>query len=127
MAISNYLENKILEATLKGISYASPSVVYVCLYVSNPTDSDIGEEVSGAGYARQSVEFDNASDGSITNSSTVRFPIAEDAWGTINYIGIRDSLNGGNLLYYGMLSSSQSISLNNQLVINPGQLTITLD
>lgn len=127
MAISNYLENKILEATLKGISYASPSVVYVCLYVSNPTDSDIGEEVSGAGYARQPVEFDNASDGSITNSSTVRFPIAEDAWGIINYIGIRDSLNGGNLLYYGMLSSSQSISLNNQLVINPGQLTITLD
>ena len=127
MAISNYLENKILEATLKGISYASPSVVYVCLYVSNPTDSDIGEEVSGAGYARQSVEFDNASDGSITNSSTVRFPIAEDAWGIINHIGIRDSLNGGNLLYYGMLSSSQSISLNNQLVINPGQLTITLD
>lgn len=127
MAISNYLENKILEATLNGVDFTAPTEVCIALYTTDPTDDDIGQEVAGNGYARQPITFSTPSNGSISNSATIRFPVATDSWGTITHIGIRDSLSQGNLLYHGILAISQTISTNNQLVINEGQLVITLD
>ncbi len=51
--MSNYLENALINATLRNTSYTSPTTVYVALYTSDPTDADSGTECSGTSYARQ--------------------------------------------------------------------------
>lgn len=45
--MSNYLENALINATLRNTSYTSPATVYLALYTSDPTDADSGTEVSG--------------------------------------------------------------------------------
>jgi hypothetical protein len=125
--MSNYLENALLDHVLGSKSYTKPSSLYVALYTANPTDNDTATEVSGSGYARQKVTFGTASNGSISNSADITFPVATGSWGIVSHIGIRDASTGGNLLFSGALSSSQTIVANNQLIIKAGQLTITLD
>ena len=36
--ISNYLENAIINATLRATTYTSPATVYVSLWTTDPTD-----------------------------------------------------------------------------------------
>lgn len=127
MSMSNYLENALLNHVLGSTSYTKPTALYVALYTKNPTDDDTATEVSGSGYARRKVTFGTASNGSISNSADITFPVATGSWGTVSHIGIRDASTGGNLLFSGALSSSQTIVANNQLIIKAGQLTITLD
>jgi len=38
-AMSNFLENALINATLRNTSYTSPAVVYVGLYTTDPTDA----------------------------------------------------------------------------------------
>lgn len=127
MAISNYLENKILEHTLKGVLYEAPTVVYLALYLDNPTDDNLGTEINGNGYARKPITFGVPNQGIISNDMPISMPISTGEWGEITHIGILDNITGGNLLYYGALSVPQIVQANNQLYIDTNQLKITLD
>jgi len=124
--MSNYLENALINATLRNTSYTSPATVYVALYTSDPTDADTGTEVSGNGYARQSVTFGAPSNGASTNSAAVEFPQATGSWGTVAYIGLRDASSGGNLLYHTVLDASKTISTGDVFRISAGNLSVTL-
>lgn len=124
--MSNYLENALVNATLRNTSYTSPATVYVALYTTDPTDADTGTEVSGNGYARQSVTFGAPSNGASTNSAAVEFPQATGSWGTIAYIGLRDASSGGNLLYHSPLDASKTISTGDVFRISAGNLSVTL-
>ena len=98
--MSNFLENALINATLRNTSYTSPTTVYVGLYTTDPGEGNTGTEVSGGSYARVSVSFGAPSNGVSTNSASVTFPTATGTWGTVTHIGILDALTGGNLLYY---------------------------
>jgi hypothetical protein len=124
--ISNYLENALVNATLRNTSYTSPATVYVALYTIDPTDADTGTEVAGNGYVRQSVTFSAPSDGATSNSAAVEFPQATGSWGTIAYIGLRDASSGGNLLYHTALDASKAIATGDVFRIAIGSLTVTL-
>jgi len=126
--MSNFLEVAVINATLRNISYASPSSVYVALYPSDPTDADTGTEVSGTSYARQAVTFAAPSDtaGSTTNNAAVEFPQAGGSWGTVTHIGIRDASTSGNLLYHTALDASKTISTGDVFRIASGSLSVTL-
>ena len=124
--ISNYLENALVNATLRNTSYTSPATVYVALYTTDPTDADTGTEVSGNGYVRQSVAFSAPSNGVTSNSGAVEFPQATGSWGTVAYIGLRDASSGGNLLYHSPLDASKTISTGDVFRIAVGSLTVTL-
>jgi hypothetical protein len=124
--ISNYLENALVNATLRNTSYTSPATVYVALYTTDPTDADTGTEVAGNGYVRQSVTFSAPSDGATSNSAAVEFPQATGSWGTIAYIGLRDASSGGNLLYHTALDASKAIATGDVFRIAIGSLTVTL-
>jgi hypothetical protein len=129
-AFSNFLENKILDHTLRGASgaYTAPTTVYVGLFTSSPTDAASGAEVSGGSYVRQAITFGTAaSNGSISNTATVTFPTATGNWGTISHIGIYDALTSGNLLYWGAVTQSKIITSGDTFSITTGNLTITLD
>lgn len=125
--MSNYLENALINATLRNTSYTSPTTVYVALYTTDPTDADTGTEVSGGSYARQAVTFGAPSNGVSTNSASVTFPTASGNWGTITHIGIRDASTAGNLLYHTPLDTSKTVNTSDVFTISSGNLSVTLE
>ena len=107
--MSTYLEDALINATLRNTSYTSPATVYVGLFTSDPTDAGSGTEVSGGSYARTAVTFGAPSNGVSTNSAAVEFPQATGNWGTVGWIGIHDAATSGNLMYHTALDVSKPI------------------
>ena len=124
--MSNYLEQALINATLRNTTYTSPATVYVGLYTSDPSEGNTGTEVSGTSYARQSVTFGAPSNGVSTNSAAVEFPQAGGSWGTVSHIGILDASTSGNLLYYTALDASKTIDTGDVFRIAIGSLSVTL-
>ena len=124
--ISNYLENALINVTLRATAYTAPTTVYLALYTTDPTDADTGTECSGTSYARQAVTFGAPSNGVSTNSAVIDFPQAGGAWGTITHIGIRDALTVGNLLYHTPLDASKTIATGDVFRIASSSLSVTL-
>lgn len=124
--MSNYLENALINATLRNTSYTSPAKVYLALYTDDPTDADTGTEVSGGSYARQEITFGAPSNGVSTNSADITFPTATGSWGTVTHVGIRDALTSGNLLYHTQLDASKAIGSGDVFKIATGNLSVTL-
>jgi hypothetical protein len=125
-AMSNYLENALINATLRNTSFTSPTTVYVGLYITDPTDANTGTEVTGGSYAREAVTFGAPSNGVSSNSALIEFNQATATWGTVAYMGISDALTSGNLLYYGALTSSKVIENGDVFKFDTAALSVTL-
>ena len=125
-AMSNYLENALVNATLRNTTYTSPATVYVGLFTTDPTDAGSGTEVSGGSYARQSATFAAPSNGASSTSADVTFPQATANWGTVTHFGVFDASSAGNLLYHGALTTSKTIETGDVFKISSGNLTVTL-
>lgn len=124
--MSNYLENALINVTLRNTAYTTPTTVYVGLYTTDPTDANTGTEVSGGSYARTAVTFAAPSNGVTTNSADVTFPTATASWGTVGWIGILDASTTGNLLYHTPLDASKTIDTGDIFKIATGNLSVTL-
>jgi hypothetical protein len=124
--MSNYLENALINATLRGTNFTAPAAVYVSLHTADPTDAGTGTEVSGGSYIRQAATFASPSNGVSATSADVDFPQATGSWGTIGWIGIWDAQTTGNLLYHTALDASKSIDTGDIFKIASGNLTVTL-
>ena len=124
--MSNFLENALINATLRNTSYTSPAAVYIGLYTSDPTDANTGTEVSGGSYTRTAVTMGAPSNGVSTNTAAVEFPQASGSWGTVGWIGILDASSSGNLLYHTALDTSKTISSGDIFKIAIGGLSVTL-
>ncbi len=124
--MSNFLENALINATLRATTYTSVATVYVSLWTSDPTDAGSGTEVSGGSYARTAVTFGAPSNGVTTNSADVTFPTATASWGTVGWIGINDAASSGNLLYHSPLDTAKTIDTGDIFKISTGNLSVTL-
>ena len=124
--MSNYLENALINGTIRGTTYTAPSTVYVGLFTSDPTDAGSGTEVSGGSYARQSATFAAPSNGASVTNADITFPQATGNWGTVGWIGIFDSLTTGNLMYHTALDASKTIETGDIFKIASGNLSVTL-
>lgn len=130
MDMSSYLAKALLNQVFRNTAYSRPSTVFIALYISNPTASDTGQEVTGGDYVRQAVVFSApiASNGAqaIKNSAEVPFPVASADWGLVTHVGIRDAATGGNLLYFGGLANPRTILTGDILKFAPNKLELTL-
>jgi len=127
-AMSDYLENKFLDHFLGTASTSAPAAVYVGLHTADPTDAGTGAEVSGFGYARQSMAFGASSGGTASNSDAVEFPAATGGdWGAITHIGIYDASTSGNLLFHSALTTSKTIADGDIFKIAVSGVDITAD
>jgi len=124
--MSNYLENALINATLRNTTYTSVATIYVALYTSDPTDADTGTEVTGGSYTRTAVTFAAPSNGVSLNSADVTFPTCTAAWGTVTHIGLRDASTAGNLLYHTPLDVSKAITTGDVFKIATGNLSVEL-
>ena len=124
--MSNYLENALINVTLRATSYTAPTTVYLALYTTDPTDADTGTEVTGGSYVRQAITFSAPSNGATSNSSAIEFPQCTADWGIITHVGIRDAVTSGNLLYHTPLDASKTISNGDIFKITSSNLSVTL-
>jgi hypothetical protein len=124
--MSNYLENALVNATLRNTTYTSPATVYVALFTTDPTDAASGTEVTGGSYARTSVTFAAPSNGASASNADCTFPTCTSTWGTVSHIGIFDASTSGNLLYHTLLDTSKTIETGDIFKIASGSLTVTL-
>ena len=124
-AMSDYLENEILDHILGTGAYTMPSTVYVGLSTGSFNDDNSGTELSGSGYARQSIAFNAASSGTADNSGAVDFPAATGSWGTVSHFGLFDASTSVNLLIHGALTASKTVATGDILRIAAGDMDIT--
>lgn len=124
--MSNYLEDALINATLRATTFTSPATVYVSLHTADPTDAGTGTEVSGGSYARQSASFAAPSNGASATDADITFPQATGSWGTVTHIGIWDASTSGNLFYHTALDASKTIDTGDIFKIASGSLTVTL-
>jgi hypothetical protein len=124
-AMSDYLENEILDHILGTGAYTMPTTVYVGLSTGSFNDDNSGTELSGSGYARQTIAFNAASNGTADNSGAVDFPAATGSWGTVSHFGLFDASTGGNLLIHGALTASKAVATGDILRVAAGDMDIT--
>ena len=126
MDFSNYLANKLISATVRNLSYATPEKVYLALYKTDPTKDSIGIEVTGDSYTRPEVTFTVPADGVSQNSAQITYAVATTNWGNVGWVGIMDSKEEGNLLYFTELENHKNILTGDQLKFKLNEITLTL-
>ncbi len=125
-AMSNYLENKVLDYVLRDQADWAPAAVYLALHTADPAEDGSGAEVSGGSYARQAITFNaaHATAGTIDNSSVEEFTNMPAC--TVTHIGIWDASTSGNLLFYGAVTASKAVGAGDTISLSAGSLDITL-
>ncbi|MCH9845906.1 MAG: hypothetical protein K0U53_00150 [Betaproteobacteria bacterium] len=127
--LSNYAEDKVLDHLFKNTSYTSPTA-YIGYFNNSITDASVPTEVSGNNYARVEIssKMGSSSSGTISNTSAITFPAASGGdHGVITAIAIFDASSSGNMIAYGDLTTSKTISDGDQLNIAIGNLQISID
>jgi hypothetical protein len=125
-AMSDYLENKLVDWLMRAQTFTPPTDLYIALYTSAPSDTGGGTEVSGGSYARvqitsalsawagtQSAGSTTASSGTggqTSNNGAITFPAPTANWGSITHFGIFDAATSGNLLIYGALNVAKTVN-----------------
>ena len=99
--LSNYLEEYVLNFSLKD----SAKPPYLALYVTDPTDADVGTECSWPDYERQLLVFGAIQNGVATITNNASYATVTGDTVIVTHIGIHDAAEGGNLLYHTPLGS----------------------
>lgn len=126
-AMSDYLENKLIDHLFRGVAFTAPAQLHVALYTVAPSDSGGGTEVSGGSYARAALPPGTTNwsatnsvgstanpsagtSGATSNNGAITYPAPTANWGVIVAFGIFDAASAGNLLFFGNLSASKTVN-----------------
>jgi hypothetical protein len=143
-ALSDYAENKIIDALLRGQAFPTIANTYVGLFTVSPADAGGGTEVTGGAYARvlvasslanwagtqaaASTVASTGSSGQTSNNGTITFPTPSANWGSVVAMGVFDALTGGNLLFYATLNAAKTVNNGDPAPFFPAAtLTLTID
>ena len=124
--LSNFLENKFLDTTLKGGTAYNVTTPYLALFTSDPTDAGSGTECSWTNYARQSMAFGTISNGSVASTGEITFPAVVGSSVTVTHIGVYDAATSGNLLYHTALDVSKTLAATDTMSVAAGGVSVTL-
>lgn len=127
-ALSDYAEKLVLDWLMTTGAVTRPTAWFVALYTAAPSDPGGGTEVTGGGYSRKAVTFNEASTpgGTTSNSNIVSWTAAGASYGTVTHVGIFDASTGGNPLWQGSLSASKTVADGDTIQFAAGNLTLTL-
>jgi len=132
MNASRWLAEAALNHFFRNIPTTPPPQVFVGLYISSPTNENIGTEVSGGNYARQRATFTapvqtEAGKAQIANATEIIFPVATANWGNITHFGILTAATGGQLMAHGAVPVPREILSGDEAVYREESLTISMD
>lgn len=140
-AMSDYLENKLVDQLFRGQGAPSTVTLYIGLLTAAPSDSGGGTEVSGGSYARVAVTSSLANwagtqaaastvtssgtGGQTSNNAAITFTTPTATWGTVTHFGIYDGSSGGNLLFWGALTIAKTINQADTVTFPAASLSVT--
>lgn len=135
MNASTFLETAALNHFFRNQPQTPSAQLFVALYISDPTDDNVGTEIQGGGYARQQIAFSApvqvpaqvGTKGQIANNAEIRFPVASTDWGVVSHFGILTAATGGNLLAHAPVPVPKIIESGDEAKFNVGTLTISID
>ena len=125
-AMSDYLENKVVDHLLRGQTFTAPATVYFALATAAGSDAACGTEVAGGSYARVAVTSSLANwagtqaaastvassgtSGTTSNNTVVTFPTPTANWGSVVEFCVMDASTAGNLLFRTSLTTNKTIN-----------------
>lgn len=123
-ALSNHLEDALLNLVIHGTAYTPPTNIYLALFSTATSDTGGGTEVTGGSYARQLVSFGAVASGAAANDATVTF--ANMPAVTVTHGALVDALTGGNFLFHGPFSVAKVVGAGDSLTMEVGDIVATL-
>lgn len=141
-SLTDYAENKIVDALMRGQALGAPATWYVGLLTSACSDSSAGTEVSGGSYARvavtagltqwagtQSAGSTSASSGTggqTSNNAAITFPAPTANWGSITHFALYDASTSGNVWVCQALATAKTVNNGDAAPsFSAGALTVT--
>lgn len=106
--LPDIIENQLLDALVGTASYSVTGPIKLALVTANGDDASAGTEVTGGSYARQTIEFDAAAGGSISNNALISFTSMPSS--TVVGIEIYDSAGSPKRIAYGPLTTSRVVT-----------------
>lgn len=131
-AMSDYLENKLLDHTLSATVFTTAATVYCALFTAAPSDAGGGTEATGGGYARVAItnnatNFPLASGGSKSNGTAIDFGTFTADLGTITHVAIIDAAAAGNYYFWGALDASRIVKNGDSFKFSATKLVFAFD
>lgn len=142
-AMTDYLENKLIDELFRGQAYTFPAGLHVGLLTAAPSDTGGGTEVSGNAYARQDLApsltnwagtqgattttASTGNSGTTSNNVAITFPTPTASWGTVTHFGVWDAATSGNLLVYGALNIAKTINQGDTVTFPISSLSFQID
>jgi hypothetical protein len=141
-ALSDYLENKLIDYLFRAQAFAAPTSVFAALFTAGPTDTGGGTELAGNNYARIEIACglttfngthgttsgaSTGTSGSTSNAEVIQFDTPSANWGTVTHFALFDAVSGGNMLVHGQLAIPKIINTSDDVKFNIGALTIQID
>lgn len=143
-ALTDYGENKSLDALLRGQSLGAPAMWYIGGTTDSCTESGNGTEPSGGAYARVSVASSLAAwagtqgagttvassgtGGTTSNNALIQFPESTAAWGNLQAVRWYDASTAGNAWICINLTSAFNVDRAGVTVkFNTGTLQFYID
>jgi len=127
-ALTNYAENKIIDALLRGQALGAPATWHVAV-LSNAADPEAGTltEITGGGYARVAVTASLAnfsgtqgagtttassgSSGTSSNNNAITYATPNADWSAqATHLALMDAASGGNAWIVGALAAPKTVN-----------------
>lgn len=133
-----YLSSKLLNLWFNGAAFTFPSGapgIWIGWYTTTPSaTAGSGTEASGGNYARTAITNNTttafpsigATVQIITNNITIGTAAETAALGTITGIAILDAVSAGNGLFFGDLSATKTLGINDIIQFLAANLSIQL-
>lgn len=127
MSISNYAENKLVDAVVNasttggGLPTADP---WVKLHTGDPGED--GTANAAGETTRKQASFAASSSGTATSNADVAWTAVSTSE-TYSYISIWDASSAGNCLWSGALTASKAVTAGDNFTIPSGSLTVSID
>ena len=125
MSYTDYTEDKVQDHIHGGSAFTQPAAQYLALFSDATSDAGGGTELTGNGYARQSITFSASASGLSTNSNTVTFTASGGDWSAATHAAVFDAITTGNMLEHNSITSVTVLDSSN-LVYGAGDIDSTL-
>lgn len=131
---SDYLANTFLNYVFKDGAFATPNAtIHIALLTAKATDEGTGASIMSLepgdqnNYVRQLfTDWDAASSGHLSNSSTIAFKNPSGSWGEIAHTCSVDASGAGNIFFHGRLDVAQTPELGSSVSFETGAYDITV-
>lgn len=142
-ALTDYAENKIIDALVRGQALGAPATWYIGLDTVACTETGGGTEATGGSYARASLAASLANwagtqsagstvassgtSGTTSNNAVVSFATPTAGWGTVVSMRWWDAASGGNAWVCTPLTINKTINTGDSVSFPAGTNSLQID